>query len=780
MRKTFVAVMAIALVGAFGPTPRADEPARPVPLLQPTDHPRVPADLTRLWLVPDKSRASAPPAFSTELVRAIRMQAGGEYTKALTVLSEASARRGPLAQYAEYYSAQALLKLGRASEARKAFQTLQMGNPVGYLTLAAALGEAESDEALGDNAGAVSVYALLIDAKIGAADDLWMRLGRAAKASGDFPRATEAFAHVYYEFALSENAPAAGAELDHLRSLSEEFRLNLGRAERLFAVKQYGPARVAFQSLLTDAAGDDRELVRIRLAECDFYQKRQRSAREALRPFIDTASRQGEALYFYALASFDVGDKAEYFKSLRRIVEQFPSQTWAEDALDSLASYYITQNDDEQADVVFREMYGKYPKGSHAERAAWKVGWRSYRAGRYDETVRYFEQAAHDFPRSDYRPPWLYWSGRAHEALNERALAEERYKLAAADYVNTYHGRLALERLDGWKPGPRIILASTVDAGSPSTPLLPPMPANAQLVRDLLAADLFDQALNELQYASRVWGDSPQIEATIAWIERQQGRSETGTKQFNLFRGSINAMKRAYPQYMAAGGEELPRDVLAMIYPLAYWDLIQKYSTVNNVDPYLVAALVAQESTFVPDIKSYANAIGLTQLEAPTARQYARQLKIVYSPRVLTNPESNIRIGTTYLGELMRQFAGDTYLALAAYNAGATPVRRWQNERPGVEREEFIDDIPYPQTQNYVKKLLSTAEDYRRLYGPSAPRGNEPDLDVKLASNLPRPPATPSSMAPKTPAKATPAKPAAGKASTAPKKKTTAAKSASR
>ncbi len=175
-------------------------------------------------------------------------------------------------------------------------------------------------------------------------------------------------------------------------------------------------------------------------------------------------------------------------------------------------------------------------------------------------------------------------------------------------------------------------------------------------------------------------------------------------------------MKRAYPQYMAAGGEELPRDVLSVIFPLDYWELIQKYASQYQLDPYLVAALVAQESTFVRDIRSSANAYGLMQLIPPTARAYARRLNMRYSTSMLTNAESNVRIGTLYLSDKIKEF-GDTYLALASYNAGERAVRRWVSERPDVtDDEEFIDDIPYPETQGYVKKILGTAEDYRRLY----------------------------------------------------------------
>ena len=74
-------------------------------------------------------------------------------------------------------------------------------------------------------------------------------------------------------------------------------------------------------------------------------------------------------------------------------------------------------------------------------------------------------------------------------------------------------------------------------------------------------------------------------------------------------------------------------------------------------------------------------------------------------------------MGTAYLADKIREF-GDLHLVLASYNAGERPVHRWTSERSGLAHDEFIDDIPFPETQNYVKKILGTAEDYRRLYGP--------------------------------------------------------------
>jgi soluble lytic murein transglycosylase len=299
----------------------------------------------------------------------------------------------------------------------------------------------------------------------------------------------------------------------------------------------------------------------------------------------------------------------------------------------------------------------------------------------------------------------LYWSARAHEALREQALADARYVLVETDYRNSYYGRLATKRLDV----ARIQNSEFRIQNSDEPPAdLVPLPANESVVRALLGLELYDQALDELHYAQKVWGDSSAIQATIGWIFYQRGELRTG----------INVMKRAYPQYLAAGGENLPPELLKVLFPIDYWPLIKRYSNEHQLDPYVVAALIAQESTFTVDVKSAANAYGLMQLLPSTGRQYARMLHLPkFSIGMLTTAESNIKMGTAYFADLVQQFGG-LHFALATYNAGPSRIAKWIAAKPGLERDEFIDDIPFPETQNYVKRILGTAEDYRRLYGP--------------------------------------------------------------
>jgi soluble lytic murein transglycosylase len=723
--KRFAVILGLLLAAIAVPAPRAQQssplPADPgIVVLTPTRHPPVPRELSQLWLAPEHD-TSAAALHAAQLSNVAKLVAGGDFTKALAAVSQPSLHQGPLAAYASYYTGVVQLKLKRFNDAQRSFKSVQEQKPVGYLSEAASLGEADASEGLDDPSAAVRIYERLLDGRSSNTEDALMRLGRAAKAAGDRTKAANAFTRVFYEFPLGESAAIAGSELNALTGLqplaagTQRYKVELGRAERLFGARQYADAKTVFQGLLPISGGDDRELLQLRIAESDYFLKRTASAREELRPLTEKAARKGEALFFYGLAMRDL-DLQGFVTTLERVANEFPDQTWAEDALDNLATYYLKKSDDDQADALYRRLYALYPRGTYAEHAAWMAGWTSYRKDQYADTIRIFERAASDFPRSDYRPAWLYWTGRAHEQLGEAGLAQERYALTTADYLNSYYGRLAVKRIDQSAVARVVSLRSAADPAAPQMPALPP---NGAVVRGLLQAELYDDALNELRYAQRMWGDSAAIEATMAWAQLQQSRTESGWRRFTLLRGAMTRMKQAYPQFLTAGGENLPPEILTVIFPIAYWESIKKHAEANGLDPYLVAALVAQESTFTADVKSYAGAYGLMQMLPGTARQYARKLQMTYSSRLLTDPEANIRMGTAYLADKIHEF-GNTYMALASYNAGERPVHRWQSERPGMEVDEFIDDIPYPQTQNYVKRILGTADDYRRIYESQA------------------------------------------------------------
>ena len=445
-------------------------------------------------------------------------------------------------------------------------------------------------------------------------------------------------------------------------------------------------------------SGADRARVDVRIAACDVGQARFREGRDLLMPLIVGPSGE-EAAFHLVVATRGLKQKDEHVRLSRAFVARYPASPFADEVLNNLASALIIDDEDEPADAVFREVGEKYPTGRFAERAFWKAGWWAYRQGRFQDAVRLFDRGAELFSRSDYRPSWLYWSGRGSLQAGDAQTAVARLRLAATDYHNSYYGRLAVKQLASRR-------GSAITAALQRQPVQASVPT-AQRIALLLATGLNQEAMSELQYAQRVWGDSPQLQATIALTHRRLGNVRAG----------INAMKRAYPQYLAAGGETLPSEILQVIFPLDYWTLLQKYSEQRGLDPYVVAALVAQESNFDPVVVSHANAWGLMQVMPATGRSLARKLGVrPFSTQRLTEAEVNVRLGTQFFADSIRKFGG-VHFALAAYNAGDSRVASWQRERPGMPQDEFIDDIPFPETQNYVKRILGTAEDYRALYG---------------------------------------------------------------
>jgi soluble lytic murein transglycosylase len=700
--------MLLAALMVGGPHSAAAQVPAAAAQLAPTVHPALPPNASDLWLVPsERDRAARTIATYEPLAAGAKRFKDGDYAGALTLVTRPALASTALSAYAGYYAGLSQLRLGRIAEARRTLDAVLDGKPQGYVAVVTALASGEAAEAAGDYAAALRIYERIADQKLAVSDDVLSRLARTALATGDRAKAAAAYLRVYYEFPLTDAATQAGEQLAGLQDQLKRtgYALDLGRAQLLFGARRYTEARTAFQNLQSVVDGADKELVNLRIAESDFQLKRYAAARDGVMPYLERASRKAEARFFYLSSLRELGDHAQFVALTAALVAEFPESSWAEEALNNLGTHYLVTNEDALAARTFKTLYEKFPTGSRSERAAWKYGWWCYRNGHYAETVRVFESASLAFPRSDYRPSFLYWAGRAHAKNGAAEQADARLRLVYSDYANSYYGRLAHRQLArrGGAPAEGVRLASREQLPVPPAP---PIPTDA-VIRLLLANGLYQDALGELRYAQRAWGSSTRIDATIAWTYNQMGE----------LRRAITLMRRAYPQHLTAGGEHLPDELLQVIFPLTYWDSIRAQAALRGLDPYLIAALIAQESTFDPQARSVANAWGLMQIMPATGRRLARTLGIRrFTTATLTNPEISIRMGTLHFSHVVQQYGGIHY-ALASYNAGGSRVSRWKAERPDLDEDEFIDDIPFPETQNYVKRILGTAEDYRMLYG---------------------------------------------------------------
>lgn len=178
---------------------------------------------------------------------------------------------------------------------------------------------------------------------------------------------------------------------------------------------------------------------------------------------------------------------------------------------------------------------------------------------------------------------------------------------------------------------------------------------------------------------------------------------------------------------LATTGYIAHQDDLQLRFPQYYLSSVQRQANSYNLTPEFIYAIIRQESMFRPDAESYAGAMGLMQLMPATANMLIEQdgLPKHYSKN-LTNPKVNIKLGSQYLNRLLAMNQNSIALTAAAYNAGPGRVHSWLPEQGVIPADIWIDTIPYPETRNYVKNVITYAIIYQYLMG------EQPDITVMM------------------------------------------------
>ncbi len=293
-----------------------------------------------------------------------------------------------------------------------------------------------------------------------------------------------------------------------------------------------------------------------------------------------------------------------------------------------------------------------------------------------------------------------YWAGRAAQA-DGRADDAAFYYQRAAEHDTTYYGQLARQSVLGGDPS--LTVTNSTRRGKPETfessSAVEAMKMLNALGEERLVTSFFYQLAG-------YFTDPADLEAMAAWL-RKTGRP-------NL---SVRTAKIASQR-----GIEIPD----YAYPT---DAVPDVASVGiPVERALVFGISRQESEFNPQAVSRAGARGLMQLMPGTARQTANAYGLPYDgSRLLTDPAYNAQIGTTHLGDLLDEFGGSYVLTIAAYNAGGHRVNEWINtygdpRTPGIDPIDWVEQIPFSETRNYVQRVLENTQVYRaRLAGKPVP-----------------------------------------------------------
>jgi soluble lytic murein transglycosylase len=411
-------------------------------------------------------------------------------------------------------------------------------------------------------------------------------------------------------------------------------------------------------------------------------------SRQAARDFLNgarVAHHADRALYWAGRALITAGRRADGTAVWRRLLRSHPASAWSARALYGMGLAAERRGAGAEAERLYHDLARRFPHTLQGQEAAWRRGWWRYRRGMMAEAETVFLNAARTHPDSMRAPAALYWAAMARArrgADSEKVLAE-----LAATYPLSYYGQQARRRMG---------------IPAPIPPVAPPAEPGDQFGpahEELGALGLHRDALEEITHAPRA-----QYSAHFA--------------AFHLARaGQVSASVSAAAAALAAahGRQEVAdREVWMLAYPAAHRETVLSAAGATGVDPYLILAVIREESRFDPDAVSFAGATGLMQLLPSTARYLIRGRTVTSTD--LFRPEVNVRYGAVYLQRMLARFDGNVVLALAAYNAGPGAAARFARTLPQGHEADFIERIPIDETRAYIRRVLESYGIYRWLY----------------------------------------------------------------
>ena len=309
------------------------------------------------------------------------------------------------------------------------------------------------------------------------------------------------------------------------------------------------------------------------------------------------------------------------------------------------------------------------------------------------ERWRVVQRAVDHMSAAEQREPaWRYWRARAMRETAAPGAAGDRQLTQALAALNQlagklhFYGNLAAEDLDQPVPLPPLPAALTVEERAAAST----HPGLARALQ-LIALGLRNEGVREWNFSLRGMHERALLAAADLACERE------------VWDRCINTSERTRKEID-----------LAQRFPMPYRSEVMAKSAELGLDPAYVYGLIRQESRFIVDARSSVGASGLMQLMPATARWTARKIGLAFSADTITDRDVNLKIGTGYLKLVLDDFDGSELMAAAAYNAGPNRSRRWR-EGALLEPAIWAENIPFNETRDYVKKVLSNATVYAAL-----------------------------------------------------------------
>jgi len=469
-------------------------------------------------------------------------------------------------------------------------------------------------------------------------------------------------------------------------------------AASLERARDYIGAQIRLRALLDTPLAEDARFALGKL-QLNRFREDFEIARIAFAKVAEAGGAQAEeAKYLVARALGRKGDVVGAIEAFDAYLAAYPKGAFAEDAefFKAFMRYEFGRYRD--AAVGF----GRIRKGKWAKSSRWYYGWCLYLAGMHERALPIFDDLAAKNRGSRLGRRATYWGARALEEKDSEA-AEARLAALVESAPLSWYALLARRANPETYPNVAGLMPSDEDA--PGTKNKAFVEASAE-IRALAGAGLHDFARRALRHLSS------RMRAADRWDLEMALAREIGDAG-QEFRASVTKYHRLFKAPPI--GKDAKRWQSA--FPRGFRAAVEKGAKAADVPPNLIYSFIRKESAFEPDALSHAHAVGLMQLLPRTARGIlnatGRRDKAIPN---LFDPETNIELGSWYVGALSSRFRGQLPLTTAAYNAGPESVMGWFKGRHRVETDLFVDTMPFRETRGYVKRMVETLVIYRLVH----------------------------------------------------------------
>ncbi len=693
--------------------------------------------LGRLFRVAALLAAAACLVAAADLKTAVGALERGDARQALHLLLAEPSRKSPVADYIAYWTAQAHFQLknyGDVGPALEPLWALQIASPVAGK--AAVLGARAAVEA-GNGEAALRMLKRAPSGQLPEPQALLVE-ARARLLTGETQIAADRFQAVYYGYPLSDEARDASEELARLSGApAVPGVLRLARARKLNESRQAERAQNEYEDLVTALSGEEREMARVGVGAALYQQRKTEAAVRQLKDLeLTGVDAEAERLYWLAACYSRLDENDAMLATVEELARRAPASPWRLKALVLAGNSLLVENDTRRYPPLYAACARDFPDSDQAAYCHWKVAWRAYLDRRADVHTLMVEHLRR-YPSSEKAGAAVYYLGRLAEDAHDTAAARHYFEELITRFPNYYYahqarerlGRLAAHGTNGSTAAGQVLSSiawpererkPAFTASDPATRL------RLERGRMLARAGLDNWAESELRFAARQGGVNRFVLA-MELSEMAARRRSTDV--------SVRHIMGAVPDYLWIPRDAAPRRFWQLAFPFPYRAQIERLARQNDLDPFLVAALIRQESLFNPDAVSVSNAIGLMQVMPGTGRELGRKVGLKgVRPATLKRPDVNLKLGTYYLRRQLDARNGSVEETLAGYNAGPTRIPVWKTWAEYREPSEFVETIPFTQTRDYVQIILRNADFYRWLYAGTVAPAEPEVVDKKPAA----------------------------------------------